>query len=107
MPGSGWAGGGAQPGVSAGQIPAQPWGLLPLLSLTGGPDPSMWLLGGREVELAYGEGRALVSVPGPGGPWILAWTEASTAAQAPTLTSRTCPQLPLSTLSAALDHLLS
>lgn len=53
-----------------GQIPAQPWGLLPLPSLQEGLDPSTGLLGGREGESAYGEGRALASVPGPGGPWI-------------------------------------
>lgn len=53
-----------------GQIPAQPWGLLPLPSLQEGLDLSTGLLGGPEGESAYGEGRALASVPGPGGPWI-------------------------------------
>ena len=61
------------PGLESvlGQIPAQRWGLLPLPSLQEGLDPSTGLLGGREGEWAYGEGRP----PGsgfcarPGAPW--------------------------------------
>lgn len=101
--------GAAVPGLTSvlGQIPAQRWGLLPLPSLQEGLDPSTGLLGGREGELAYGEGRP----PGsgfcarPGGTLDPPRRRASTGrGRCPALASQTCPQLP--SPSASLDHLL-
>ena len=96
------------PGLESvlGQIPAQPWGLLPLLSLQEGLDPSTGLLGvGRVSRLT---GRA--------GLWLLcqaqedpgsAWKEGiHRPRQAPRAHLLDLPQLPLGTPHATLDHLL-
>lgn len=70
-----------------GQIPAQPWGLLPPCRYRR-PGPLHRAAGGvGRVELAE-EGRAL-AVPGPGGPWIHLDGGIHRPRQAPQLTSRT------------------